>query len=50
MITNEQMVEFLDSNDYYGLDEMVGLLLDLANGIYDIEDFKSDVEEFAEYE
>ena len=49
MIKREQVVEFLDSNDYYGLDEMADLLTDIVNDVYDIDTLKEDVQEFVEH-
>ena len=49
MITEKQMVEFLDSNGYYGLDEMVELFTDIVNNVYQAETFITDVKEFNEH-
>ena len=49
MVNDKQMVEFLDSNGYYGLDEMVSLLADIANGVYESSDFIKDVKEYGEH-
>jgi len=49
MIKDKQMVEFLDSNGYYGLDEMVSLLTDIVNGVYVPSDFIKDVKEYGEH-
>ena len=50
MVNDKEMVEFLDSNGYYGLDEMVSLLADIVNGVYEPSDFIKDVKEFKEHE
>lgn len=50
MINDKEMVEFLDSNGYYGLDEMVSLLTDIVNGVYEPSTFIKDVKEFKEHE
>ena len=50
MIDDKQMVEFLDSNGYYGLDEMVSLLTDIVNNVYEPATFVSDVKDFVEHD
>lgn len=50
MIKDEQMVAFLEENEYYEMDKMVSLLCDIANGIYTEKDFKKDVKEFIEHD
>ena len=50
MIKHEKLIDFLDSNGYYGLDEMTYLLEDLISGLYPFEDFVTDVKDFVEHD